>query len=138
MSPFCSTLPLKFKFHGVIKPAISFCFYNGAMLQNCLLSQILPILKDKNYIRKSTPEIRFQNHLKRFVCYVGDTFDINDIIIGMTVLAIGGSLPDMLNSIFVARDGKTSKVPSFFHIETRKLYRRLHMINSSAFECEVH
>ena len=94
------------------------------MLQNCLLSQILPILKDKNYIRKSTPEIRFLNHLKRFVCYVGDTFDINDIIIGMTVLAIGGSLPDMLNSIFVARDGKTSKVPPFFHIETRKLYRR--------------
>ena len=56
----------------------------------------------------------------------------------MTVLAIGGSLPDMLNSIFVARDGKTSIVPSFFHIETRKLYRRLHMINSSAFECEVY
>ena len=38
--------------------------------------------------------------------FVGDTFNINDIIIGMTVLAIGGSLPDMLNSVFVARDGK--------------------------------
>ena len=38
----------------------------------------------------------------------------------MTVLAIGGSLPDMLNSIFVARDGKTSKVPSFFHIHVER------------------
>lgn len=39
------------------------------------------------------------------VVATGDTFDIPDTVMGLTLLAAGTSVPDALSSVFVARDG---------------------------------
>ena len=38
--------------------------------------------------------------------FQGDTFDVPDTVMGLTLLAAGTSVPDALSSVFVARDGK--------------------------------
>lgn len=39
------------------------------------------------------------------VCIIGDTFDIPDCVMGMTFLAAGSSIPDVMASVIVARQG---------------------------------
>jgi len=39
------------------------------------------------------------------VCVIGDTFDIPDCIMGMTFLAAGSSIPDVMASVIVVRQG---------------------------------
>ena len=40
-----------------------------------------------------------------FMMVTGDTLNIPDTVMGLTLLAAGTSVPDMLASLFVARDG---------------------------------
>ena len=40
-----------------------------------------------------------------FMIVTGDTLNIPDTVMGLTLLAAGTSVPDMLASLFVARDG---------------------------------
>jgi len=39
------------------------------------------------------------------VTVIGDTMAASQVVMGMTLLAIGGSLPDLFNSVFATRDG---------------------------------
>ena len=46
----------------------------------------------------------FTDLIQTFLC-LGDTFEIPDTVMGLTLLAAGTSIPDALASLFVARDG---------------------------------
>lgn len=42
-----------------------------------------------------------------FLClYLGDTFRINDVVMGIGVLAVGSSIPEVVSAIINAQNGK--------------------------------
>jgi Ca2+/Na+ antiporter len=49
------------------------------------------------------------HHTYLFFCLLtGDTFHISDIVMGIAVLAAGGSIPEATSGIINARNGKNS------------------------------
>ena len=44
-------------------------------------------------------------NLKAFTLILGNTFNIPDAVMGLTLLAAGTSVPDAMASVLVARDG---------------------------------
>lgn len=51
----------------------------------------------------------------RNISITGYTFNINDAVLGLTFLAIGGSIPEASSAIVNARNGLLNIVPSMIY-----------------------
>lgn len=64
-------------------------------------------------------------HLSMFqVTVIGFTLGIPDVIIGITFLAAGTSVPDCMASLIVARQGKPAREEARNRIKAKRTWRR--------------